>query len=81
MHTATLFVAFVDDEKIVRVLPIVPILRASACNLKQWVFTTKQMFYTLRVQSQIDRLAELLQPEKFTLRRNVLLPNPAGRLC
>ena len=29
-------------------------------------FAPKQMFYTPRVQSQIDRLAELLQPEKFT---------------
>lgn len=29
-------------------------------------FAPKQMFYTPRVQSQIDRLGELLQPEKFT---------------
>ena len=35
----------------------------------------------LRTPKQIDRLAELLQPEKFTLRRNVLLTNPAGRFA
>ena len=29
-------------------------------------FAPKQLFYTPRVQSQIDRLGELLQPEKFT---------------
>ena len=29
-------------------------------------FTPKQLFYTPRVQSQIDRLGELLKPEKFT---------------
>ena len=29
-------------------------------------FAAKQMYYTPRVQAQIDRLSELLQPDKFT---------------